>query len=107
MNRIRKELIDLLWQDSLSVEGVDPSLWRKDFAGAWIRRDQFGKHSDYGWTIDHIMPLSCGGSDIRANLQVIHWKNQVSKGDRYPVFITSVSSNGPSNIRKVRIWRKK
>ena len=31
--------IEAIWQSAKPVEGYNPNIWRKDFAGAWIRRD--------------------------------------------------------------------
>ncbi|KUG25132.1 hypothetical protein ASZ90_005048 [hydrocarbon metagenome] len=35
----------------------------------------------YGWEIDHIIPLSLGGTDDIANLQPLHWENNRKKSD--------------------------
>ena len=98
-------LIEKMWIKADPQQGVDHKMWRKDFAGAWIRKDQFGLHTEYGWGIDHIMPRSMGGGDEERNLQPIHWRNNLSKMDKYPEFRTIVSSNGNRNILKEQLWR--
>ena len=44
--------IEAIWQSAKPVEGYNPNIWRKDFAGAWIRRDFYGLRHKYGWKID-------------------------------------------------------
>ena len=54
------ELIDKVWSGATVAKGRNPDVWRKDFAGAWIRRDHYGVFSKFGWQIDHIKPKSAG-----------------------------------------------
>lgn len=71
-----------VWQKGRSINGYDSSKYRKDACGAVI---EFSKHgdrdADRGWEIDHIRPESQGGSDELYNLQPLHWKNNLEKGD--------------------------
>ena len=99
------ELIEQVWSRATSVEGRNPDIWRKDFAGAWMRRDQYGVSCKYGWVVDHIQPKSSGGDDSLDNLQALHWRNNVSKGSDYPVLETRVTSDGNDNIYKVKRWQ--
>ncbi|WP_436358618.1 HNH endonuclease domain-containing protein [Mycoplasma sp. 480] len=59
------------------------SLWRKiygdassvyDYAGREIHLNQYGKDSKYAWNIEHIVPVSEGGTDAYINLTVTHIK---------------------------------
>lgn len=54
-----------IWEKAISVPGYDPNIWRKDFAGAWIRKDsyQFRIQSD----IDKIVEKRYGE---RYNLRI-------------------------------------
>ena len=93
-----------VWDKATKVPGYNADIWRKDFAGAWIRKDSYGMHSKYGWEVDHLCPLSRGGSNDLDNLMPLHWQNDMTKGGDYPDFKTSLSSDGDRNIEKTRLW---
>ena len=99
------ELIEKVWSHATPVDDRNPDIWRKDFAGAWIRRDQYGVSCKYGWVVDHIQPKSSGGGDSLDNLQALHWRNNMSKGNNYSEVETCVTSDGNDNIYMVRRWR--
>lgn len=54
-------LVEQVWNKAQIVPGYNMSIWRQDFAGAWIRRDQYGIQSSFGWVIGHLLPQSRGG----------------------------------------------
>lgn len=99
-----KETIEFIWQKAKLVDGYNPNIWRKDFAGAWIRHDSYGAYNEYGWEIDHKKPNATGGNDSIENLWALHWKNNRSKGDMYPDFKTCITSEGNNNIEKEQSW---
>jgi len=66
-----------VWERGMAGEGHDPSEWRKDICGAWIKRSHYGKRdSEFGWEIDHI-DKNQENNDIR-NLRPLQWKNNAS-----------------------------
>ena len=88
-----------VWNRGRVVFGVNPNLCRKDACGAWIKWSDYGKTSlnGMGWEIDHVMPVSYGGSDALFNLQPLQWQNNRKKGERFPVV--------PAQYRAVSAWR--
>jgi hypothetical protein len=105
MARFDNDVIEQVWAKANVVMGYDPNVWRKDFAGAWIRKDHYGKEWNYGWEIDHLTPVSRGGSDQLVNLIPMHWKNNRQKSDNYPEFESIMTSQDNSNIEKQISWR--
>lgn len=84
--------IEAVWRKGETVSGYDPATYRKESCGAWIQRSAYGTTGDYGWEIDHIMPVSKGGSDSLSNLQPLLWSNNRHKGDDYPNWSCVVSA---------------
>ncbi len=64
--------------------GYDPDIIREDIYGMEIHLNDYGKQTEFGWQIDHIKPVAKGGSDHMKNLQPLHWKSNLKKGDKYP-----------------------
>ena len=86
-----KEDILGVWQMAYTIPGYDPNQIRQDQCGAIILYSQYGnRDSQYGWEIDHIVPLSRGGTHTWDNVQPLHWNNNASKGDG--VLVCSVNS---------------
>ena len=56
------DLAYLVWEKGKDVPGRDRSVWRFDICGALIRKFDYGKTIEFGWEIDHIKPVSKGGS---------------------------------------------
>ena len=77
-----KEMVQKVWEKGRVDSNQDPSVWRKDECGAWIRHGHYGNQdSEFGWEIDHITAV---GPDDLSNLRVLQW--QRSYGARlYPV----------------------
>jgi 5-methylcytosine-specific restriction endonuclease McrA len=55
-----------------------------DFSGRLIRKNEYGVHSECGWTLDHILPLAMNGPDSWNNIQITHWKTNEEKTYKNP-----------------------
>lgn len=69
------------WQRATPIIGYDANIWRRDDYGWTIRWSDHGdRQSEFGWEIDHVVPLSRGGADTFSNLRALHWRNNASRG---------------------------
>ncbi len=71
------------WARALEINGHDRNVFRQDRFGMWIKYSEYGKCSQYGWEIDHIVPQSWGGLPSLENEVATHWKMNRSKGDSF------------------------
>lgn len=96
-----KAQIEEAWENATIVNGYNPNVFRKDPCDAWIRHDSYGKENDYGWNIDHIIPKTLfnnNGYDFELNRRAMHWKNNASKSNDFPLYNSVVTSDGNKNI---------
>ena len=99
LNLQDENTINRVWREGFVAEGYDSDLFRKDAAGAWISRSEYGnRESKFGWEIDYIYPTALGGDSSEENLRPMQWENNLSKGDNYPDYIAVVAANGNQNI---------
>jgi len=60
-----------------------PEVWRWDRCGDVMKWNEHGNRNlKNGWEIDHINSVSNLGGDEISNLQPLHWKNNLDKGDK-------------------------
>lgn len=102
--------IQKVWNKAKKIDGEDGTMYRQDYAGAWIKRDEYGNvESSLGWEIDHRKPVAKGGNDDMSNLDPLQWNNNRTKSDDYPEWKTSmkagVSMTGRHyNVEKGQSW---
>ena len=98
-----EEQIQYVWNRASIVNGFDKSRFRKDACGAWIRWDKYGNQAnEMGWEIDHIYPVSLGGTDVEDNIRALQHQNNASKGNDYPTYEACVTSDGQHNVEHRR-----
>ena len=57
----------------------------RDYAGRLMKRSACGDPSSpYHPTLDHIRPLSAGGSDVLGNIEICHRDTNKEKADSFP-----------------------
>lgn len=71
-----------VWEKAQIIPGINSRVRRRDRYGFYIDWAEYGKRTLFGWEIDHIVPVSRGGSDDLRNLRPLHWENNQANGDR-------------------------
>jgi hypothetical protein len=84
--------IEAVWRKGRVVSGYDGRVYRQDACGAWMKRDEYGQTTRYGWEVDHIRPVAAGGTDHLSNLQPLYWENNRHKADNWPHWTCKVAA---------------
>jgi hypothetical protein len=78
----KREIVEAVWAHGRVMPDADPSTWRQDACGAWIRRNQFGhEHAEFGWTIVNV---AAGAPDATEHLRPLHWQNRFDPASNTP-----------------------
>ena len=77
----KKQILEVWRKDNIPVHNYAVEEYRTDMCGFVIKFSEFGKKTEYGWEIDHIIPVAIGATDLIINLQALHWKVNKHKGD--------------------------
>src|SRR4051812_25959673 len=73
-------VIEAVWEKARAM-GTSAIL-RVDAWGWTIVRQDYGNvRSRYGWEVDHLIPVSHGGTDDVSNLQPLQWENNRRKDE--------------------------
>ncbi|WP_308149389.1 hypothetical protein [Spiroplasma sp. AdecLV25b] len=106
--------IEEVWNKGEIIPNFNPSLYRKDYAGALMYKNSFLNHvrlnddiKSFNWTIIHQKPLSSGGTNTISNLVPLNNTNTISKANNYPKWKTTVTYNGKENVFKEKSWKDK
>lgn len=62
-----------VWRKAVPYKRFE--LYKLDKFGSIMFYDDYGIETENGWLIDHINPITNGGSDDLENLIPVHWKN--------------------------------
>lgn len=103
--------IQIVWHKTKIINEEYEDIYRKDYAGAWIKRHEYGNtDSSLGWEIDHREPVAKGGTDDLGNLDPLQWNNNRTKSYDYPHWKTSKIAGASLtglhyNVKKGRRWK--
>lgn len=83
MSYSEEEKSTIWYQTTKPLSSYSHSLYAIDKTGNEIHYIQYGNtDSEFGWEIDHIIPVVLGGKTVFSNLRAIHWRINRAKGDK-------------------------
>ncbi|MGZ5094386.1 MAG: hypothetical protein ACXWCY_25865 [Burkholderiales bacterium] len=88
---LRSVLIDRAWEHGRVTPEADGEIWRQDACGAWMRREQIGRQTDFGWKI---VSISTEGEHTAESLRPFHWRNDFDIANGKPHCHTSADRTG-------------
>lgn len=79
-----EKIISEVWNKAQTIKGKNSAELRCDILGNVICFNLYGKKTILGWEIDHIKPVSKGGTDSFDNLQPLNTAANIHKGETHP-----------------------
>jgi 5-methylcytosine-specific restriction endonuclease McrA len=79
-----EKIISDVWNKAQTIKEKNPDEFRRDILGNVIYFSSYGKKTILGWEIDHIKPVSKGGTDNLDNLQPLNTSANIHKGEIHP-----------------------
>lgn len=99
--------IESVLNKATTIDGEDSSGYRLDYAGAWIKREEYcNTESTLGWETDHRKPVAKNGSDDISNLDPLQWNNNRTESDDYSKWKTSMKASGSLAGRHFNVEQK-
>lgn len=82
---LNRETAMRLWAKSFGKETKV-----KDYSGRVIAKGAYNdRSSEFGWNVDHVLPVSRGGTTADYNLVCCHIKTNDEKADKFPCFVAN------------------
>jgi hypothetical protein len=78
------DVVEAVWKKGRPDPPHPLAAHRRDVCGAPMQRYSYGTEILDGWEIDHVKPVSAGGTDDLDNLQPLQWENNRHKADNWP-----------------------
>ena len=92
---ITDEVVAQVWEHGRVVDGHDPTTWRKDECGAWIRRGDHGsERSGFGWRVVAVCVGEPAGVE---DLRPFHADNRYDREQRRPHCRVTADPSGHAN----------
>lgn len=81
--KVDEQFLRRIWNTATPATPLDPDLYRLDNYFRPMKFTEYGnRNSKHGWEVDHILPVSLGGTDHPSNLQALNWKSNLIKSNK-------------------------